>query len=102
MREIAADILVISGATILTVAVLAIVRLRDVYLQVHGVSLASIGGVLVTLLAIIAAGEPPMIARAALVALFLLLTSPVSAHALARLRSVRTPREQGEEPKPDT
>jgi multicomponent Na+:H+ antiporter subunit G len=56
----------------------------DVYTQLHAASKAVVLGIVAFLVASLAAGDGAIAARATLIAVFLLLTTPVGAHAIAR------------------
>lgn len=79
-----ADALVLLGLVVMTVGVAGLFRMPDVYTQLHAASKAVFLGVIAFAVASVASGEGPVIARAALITVFLVLTTPVSAHAIAR------------------
>ena len=79
-----ADALVVLGVVVMTVGVYGVFRMPDTYTQLHAASKAVFLGVIALLVASAATGEAAVIARAALVAVFLLLTTPISAHVIAR------------------
>jgi multicomponent Na+:H+ antiporter subunit G len=93
-----ADGLVLLGLAITTLAVLGLVRLPDVYLRLHAASKAVVLGVVPLLLAVVVVGDASMRARAVLVGAFLLLTTPVSTHAIARAATLRRARLQAPPP----
>jgi multicomponent Na+:H+ antiporter subunit G len=84
LLALAADALVALALVVMTVGVLGLYRMRDVYLQLHAASKAVVLGVVALALASIATRDGAIIARAALLSGFLLLTTPVAAHAIAR------------------
>ncbi|MBA2441728.1 MAG: monovalent cation/H(+) antiporter subunit G [Rubrobacter sp.] len=79
-----ADALVILGVFILTVGVYGMIRLPDTYLKLHPGSKAVLLGLLPLLLAAALTEDPAIVYRAALIAAALLLTTPISAHAIAK------------------
>ena len=79
------DVVVLLATGAMTAAVVGLVRLPDTHVKIHAASQAALLALLVTLGAAFISGDPKMISRAALVAAFLLLTTPASAHALGRL-----------------
>jgi multicomponent Na+:H+ antiporter subunit G len=81
---VAADALVALGLLVCTLGVIGIYRMPDVYTQLHAASKAVVFGVAAFLLASLAAADGAIAARAALIAAFLFLTTPVAAHAVAR------------------
>lgn len=60
------------------------IRLPDTYPKLHVASKAVFLGVLPLLVAAAATGDPAIAYRAALVAVLLLLTTPISAHAITK------------------
>ena len=96
MTQIVADILTVLGLVILTIGVYGVVRLPDVYTQLHAASKAGFLGVAALLAAAAVQGDGAIIARAALIVALLSVTTPVAAHAVARAahrrgESLRTP-----------
>lgn len=75
--------LVVLGLLLALAAAVGLVRLPDVYLRVQASALGALG-VTAILLGSVGTGDGRMIARALLVATFLLLSSPVATHAIAR------------------
>ena len=93
---IAADALVVLGLAVITLGVVGLFRMPDVYLQLHAAGKAVFLGVIAFLGASLAAGDAAVTARAVLIGAFLILTTPVAAHvtALAAYRRgepMRTP-----------
>lgn len=79
-----ADALVLAGLVVATVAVVGVIRLPDVYMKLHAAGKAASLAILTLALATVATGEAEIFLRSILAAFFLLLTAPVSAHAIAR------------------
>ncbi|MHB1133896.1 MAG: monovalent cation/H(+) antiporter subunit G [Chloroflexota bacterium] len=79
-----ADALVVAGVAIMTVGVYGMWWMPDLYTRLHAASKAVFLGVIPMLLATALVGDPEVGPRALLIAAFLLLTTPVSAHAIAR------------------
>lgn len=80
--EILASIALALGAFFSVVGVLGIIRMPDVYSRIHAAGIVSTLGI-VGLLAGATLLMPEIALRAAALGLFLVLTSPVSAHAIA-------------------
>lgn len=80
----AADALVVLGLVVTTLGVLGLFRMPDVYTQLHAAGKAVFLGVIAFLVASLATRDPAIAARVVLIAVFLLLTTPVAAHAIAR------------------
>lgn len=87
--SVAADVLVVVGVVVVTLGVVGAYRLPDVYTQLHATGKAVFLGVIAFLVASLAAGDAAIAARAALVAGFLVLTTPVGAHVIARASFAR-------------
>ena len=79
-----ADGLVVLGVFVMTVGVYGIIRMPDVYTRLHAASKAVFLGVISLLLASVVTNDAEIIFRAMLIAVFLILTTPVSAHVIAR------------------
>lgn len=82
---ILSGIFLVIGAMFCTVAALGILRFPDVYTRLHAASKAGpLGAGMILLGVAFAAGDWSVSARAVLGFLFLIATSPLSAHLLAR------------------
>lgn len=80
-----AALLMVTGAVFSLLAAIGVLRLPDLYTRMHAASKAGVVGAGLGLLALaLASGEGSVILRAVLGILFLLLTTPVAAHLLAR------------------
>jgi multicomponent Na+:H+ antiporter subunit G len=87
MNDIAfiiADALVILGVVIMSIGIFGVVWMPDLYTRVHAASKSVFLGVVPILLALMLLGDAAIIFRSILIAIFLLLTTPVAAHAIAR------------------
>lgn len=85
MSEIVAAILLLSGATISLIAAIGVARLPDAFLRMHAATKAGVVGAGLTLLGVAFAfdtGEAWF--RVTLIVIFLLVTVPISSHALGR------------------
>lgn len=89
MFAVAVDALVGLALVVITLGVLGTFRMPDVYTQLHASSKAVFLGVIALLVASVATADPAVAARAALIAAFLLLTTPVAAHAIAQAARAR-------------
>ena len=83
------DGLVLLGLFIMTLALVGIYRMPDIYTQLHAASKAVVLGVVPMLLSIALLAEEAIAVRALLIGLFILLTTPVSAHAIGRAAFLR-------------
>ena len=79
-----ADGLILLGSIVMTMGVIGMVRLPGVFLKQHAASKAVFLGVFSFLVAVMASGDAAIIARAALIGLLLVLTTPVAAHEIAK------------------
>lgn len=78
-------LLLLLGALFSLVAAIGVVRLPDLYTRMHAASKAgAVGGGLVLLAVALLCFDPGVALRAIIGLIFLLLTTPVSAHLLAR------------------
>ena len=84
MREIISDVLIILGLLIVTVGVYGVVRLPTVFGQVHAASKVAFLGISSLLAAAAVQGDGATVARAVLIIALLAITTPVSAHVIAR------------------
>jgi multicomponent Na+:H+ antiporter subunit G len=94
----AADLVIGIGLVVMTIGVLGLFRMPDVYLQLHAASKAVVLGVVAIAAATTAAGDGTTIARALLISAALVLTSPVATHAIARAAYRREAEERAQEP----
>ena len=85
MIEIIAYILLGIGAFCAIVGSIGIVRFPDVYNRIHANTVVVVGGAIVMLLgASVLEGLSSYTLKILIIALFIFLTNPVSAHAIAR------------------
>lgn len=84
IASLSADALVVFGVFIMTVGVYGMIRLPDTYTRLHATSKAVVLGVISLLAASVVTGDPEIIYRVVLIGVFLVLTTPVSAHVIAR------------------
>ena len=82
--EIAAAVALFAGLAVTTLAMVGVLRFRDPVDVIHAASMASATGVILVLLASVGTGDGTTIARATLVALFVLVTSTVEGHAVVQ------------------
>lgn len=81
---LAGDVLVVLGTIVVTIAVYGLFRMPDVYTKLHATSTAVFLGIIALLVASVVTRDTATIARAGLIAVFLLLTAPVATHVVAR------------------
>jgi multicomponent Na+:H+ antiporter subunit G len=83
LLDIVAVGLLMLGSIVTTIGVYGVLRMPDVYSQLHAAGMASGVGAIAILLASIATRDAGTITDAVLVIAFLLLTAPISSHAIA-------------------
>ena len=81
--DVLAVVSLVLGSIIMTISVYGVFRMPDVYSQLHAAGMASGLGAITILLASIATRDAATITDAFLVIVFLLLTAPISSHAIA-------------------
>jgi monovalent cation/proton antiporter MnhG/PhaG subunit len=81
--DLVAACLLFGGLTLATIGLYGLLRMRDVFHQLHPAGLITGPALLLVLLAAIGTGSAEIITSAALVFLFLLVTSSLSNHAIA-------------------
>ena len=82
--EILAVVLLGLGLLLATIGLYGMARHPDIFHQLHPAGLITGPAVILVLLAAVGTGSAEIITSAALVLLFVLITSPLSAHAIAR------------------
>ena len=93
-----ADALVVLGILVMTIGVYGVVRMPDTYTRLHVASKMVFLGAMPLLLASALAGGQDVALRVILIAFFILLTTPVSAHIVGRAAYLRGERIKGPEP----
>ena len=82
---VVAAVAIVAGGIFGLLAAVGVLRLPDLYTRMHAASKAGVVGSGLILLGVaLASGESAIILRAILGILFLTLTTPISAHLLAR------------------
>jgi multicomponent Na+:H+ antiporter subunit G len=94
--KLISDLLVINSLIIMSLAVYGMTWMPDLYTRLHAASKSAFLGIVPLLIVICLPGDPAFISRSILIGLFLLLTTPVSAHVIAqaayrRRRPMQTP-----------
>ncbi len=79
-----ADALVVLGVGIMSIGVFGVIRMPDVYTGIHAASKSVFLGVISFVVASLITGDAATIARVLLIGALLLMTTPVSAHVIAR------------------
>lgn len=81
--EVLGVVLIVVGVLVTVLSIYGVVRMTGLYARLHAASKASVMGTVAILAASIGTRDGAMIGRAIVVALFLLLTAPIAAHAIA-------------------
>ena len=89
--DVVAVLLLAGGLTLATIALYGLLRRPDIFHQLHAAGLVTGPAVVLILLASIGTGRAEVITSAVLVILFVLITSPLSAHAIAQAAHRRGP-----------
>lgn len=79
-----ADLLILGALIMLTVALYGVFWMPDIYTRLHASSKTAVFGIAPLLVALMLSGDAAFISRALLIGAFILLTTPVAAHAIAR------------------
>ncbi len=85
-----ADALVLFGVLIMTVGAYGVAWLPDTYLKLHAAGkMVFLGAMSLLLASALIAGDRDVVLRVILIAFFLVVTTPVSAHMVARAAYLR-------------
>jgi multicomponent Na+:H+ antiporter subunit G len=82
--DIAGAVLLALGLLLATIGLYGMLRIPDIFHQLHPAGLVTGPAVILVLLAAVFTGSAEIITSAALVLLFVLVTSPLSTHAIAQ------------------
>jgi len=98
LLEVVASGLVLLGLTLATIGLYGLLRMPDIFHQLHPAGLISGISVILVLLGSLATGNAAIITSAIMVIAFVLVTAPLSGHAIAeaalhRTRQLEAPRE---------
>ena len=93
--EISGLVLLATGLTLATIGLYGLLRRRDIFDQLHAAGLVTGPAIILVLAGSIATRRAEIITSAALVILFVLVTSPLSGHATAQAALRRLRRGQG-------
>lgn len=83
-REIIFDILLLLSCAIMTLGIIGILRMPDVYTKLHGASKSLFLGVVMICIASSVIATPEMNMRLILIALMVVLTTPLASHVIGR------------------
>jgi multicomponent Na+:H+ antiporter subunit G len=97
LLDIVGAALLALGLLLAKIGLYGLLRMPDIFHQLHPAGLVTGPAVILVLLASAASGSAEIITSAALVILFVLITSPLSTHAIAQAAR-RRPRREGDHP----
>lgn len=89
--DVVGAVLLMVGLLLATIGLFGLLRMPDIFHQLHPAGLISGPAVIVILLASVTTGSAEIVTSAVLVILFVLITSPLSTHAIAQA-ALRRPR----------
>jgi len=92
LLDIVGSVFLLLGLLLATVGLYGLLRMPDIFHQLHPAGLVTGPAVILVLLASGASASAEIITSAVLVILFVLITSPLSTHAIARAARRRVPR----------
>lgn len=92
-----ADALVVLAVVTLSIAVYGLIWIPNLYVRLHATNKVVPLGIVPILAAVSVFGDPAIVARAFLIGVLLIITTPVSAHAVAYAISREMEAEQGVE-----
>ena len=88
MRAYVFDALVIVGVVVMTLGIIGIIRMPDLYTKLHAASKSVFLGVIVLAMSGMVVADGPIVARLILISLMLLVTTPVASHVIGRAGSL--------------
>jgi multicomponent Na+:H+ antiporter subunit G len=89
MRPFVFDALVILGVTVMTLGVIGIFRMPDIYTKVHAASKSVFLGAIVLAIAGMVVSDLPVTARLVLICLGVAFTTTLSSHVIGRAAFMR-------------
>ena len=84
LQTLVAGGLLIFGATVITIGVIGIVRMPNLFMKLHAASKSVFLGVCAILASSLVTADADILARSILIAALLVLTTPVAAYEIAR------------------
>jgi len=90
--------LLAAGRVLATIALYGLLRMPDIFDQLHAAGLVTGPVLVLVLLAAVASRSPEIVTSAALVLVFVLVTSPLSSHAIAQAARRRPTRRTNTQP----
>lgn len=87
LQTLVAGGLLVVGATVMTIGVIGVVRMPNLFMKIHAASKSVFLGVCAILGSSFVTADADILARAILIAALLVLTTPVAAYEMARARA---------------
>lgn len=87
LQTLVAGGLLVVGATVMTIGVIGVVRMPNLFMKIHAASKSVFLGVCAILGSSFVTADADILARAILIAALLVLTTPVAAFEMARARA---------------
>lgn len=84
MREVFFDIMLLVSCAVMTLGIVGIVRMPDIYTKLHGASKSVFLGVVMLCLSSSVIATPEMNMRLAIIATLAILTTPVASHIIGK------------------
>ncbi len=85
MSNLILSILLLAGSALILIAAIGVVRMPDLMLRMHATSKAgALGGGLLAVASALFFAEADVVVRAISILVFVVMTSPIAAHAIAR------------------
>jgi multicomponent Na+:H+ antiporter subunit G len=94
LLDVIGSVLLALGLLLATIGLYGLLRMRDINHQLHAAGLVTGPAVILVLVACVATRSAEIITSAVLVILFLLITSPLSTHAIAQAARRRPRRDR--------
>jgi len=91
MLDVASIALLALGLTLATIGLYGLLRMPEIFHQLHAAGLVTGPAVILVLLASLGSDNAEIITSAFLVLLFVLITSPLSSHAISQAARRRAP-----------
>lgn len=83
-REIFFDVMLLVSCAIMTLGIIGIIRMPDVYTKLHGASKSVFLGVVMLCISASVIATPQMNMRLILIAVLVVLTTPFASHSIGR------------------
>lgn len=84
IRDSLSDILVVIGLVFMTLGIYGMIRMPDIYVRLHAASKSVFLGVITLAISSMIVSDQQIIMRLILLSVLLLITTPVSSHAIGR------------------